>query len=129
MITAKEISFIRDQIVKAGKVAPVDVDKLIPRLLNVLNAKLEARVLNESGLSTLLAKYRVRERARLDTLHANSLAEEKERLKSEFNAKLREVESRTARRIGKAEYAESVVESLKVILGLIFKAWRENEEC
>lgn len=123
MLTAEKLSWIREQIEKTGKVAPVELDKLMERLLGVLNRELTDELLNESGLKELLKRHEADQKARLDARFDREFAEERKDLKAEFDSKAHQLQLESSQRVREAEYAESVVESLETILGFIFRVW------
>lgn len=128
MLVAKEISWIREQIEKTGKVAPVDVDKLMAHLLRVLNAKLKAKLADEAGLTQILKQAKEADRAHLREFHDGELARETKKLQGTFDSYAQEMESKVFKRIQQAEYAESVVSALEVILQFVYRTWKAQDD-
>ena len=126
MFTIEELSWIQEQIQKTGKVAPIDADKLMKRLVEVLNAKLKAKLADEAGLAQTLERVKEKELAFLGTLHDRRIALETKKLEDAFASYSQEVESKAFKRIQQAEYAESVVDSLEIVLGFIFQTWVDS---
>ena len=120
MLTVEKLSWIRRQIEKTGKVAPVEVNKLMERVLCVLNRELTDELLNESGLKELLKRREADLETRLNDRFDRAVAKEKEDLKAEFDSRAYQSELKSSQRIREAEYAESIVESLENILGFIW---------
>lgn len=122
MLTITELSWIKEQIQKTGKVAPIDADKLVKRLVGVLNAKLKVKLADEAGLTQLLKQAKEAEIALLRKAHHTKLALETKKLQDSFDSYAHEMESKVFKRIQQAEYAESVVSALETVLEFIFRA-------